>query len=792
MKHRIHRSQTHRALLLIVLSTLLTAPLISALAQDGIGININGHTIEADPAPVMQKGSVFIPLRGVLESLGAKVVYDPATSRIDITQAGQPYSMRVGQDYALAGARVVTLPSAPVSIGSRAFVPLRALAELFGYKVQWLASTKTVVISSKEEGGVALATADHKAALALAGRFGVGINFHDAAPDEVAPLLDAAKNAGATLIKFRFDWNALEPEQGGAFQWPLYDRVVREARERGLTCVGVLGNTPHWATRLPNSTSPIEWRNTVPLASAFPAWENYVRRVVGRYKNDVHAWQIWENPATYNFRGGEAKDYRVLVRRAVDSARASDSKAILFATEPGGVNIGFVEDLARNGVLPHVNGVVLFPTSQWQPGVPAQPEEALLPMASLQKNPATKGEEYWVSGLSRLSLETPDLQAGRAELIFRSKDFALRGKLASAFTPVAQADYLVRSMTLSLASGADKIFWANLRDEAEYDLVDPVNSLYGGGLLHHDMTPRPAYQAYSLLSRLLAGRHYAGALAIGPRALVLVFADAKNEEAVGVTWASSEVGQQKLVLNPERNPEVPESIFVQTRADAKLLDALGKEINGAAGAFDLATRPLWITQLNYKILAELREKSNATDPLVLNTGEKPDYSATGLRAVFAPNDAGVEQGLAWRKYLGFRGAATDFRTFADKTGLLTTYSRDIYNPAAGQPYIYLDVANEYLYNENGVPVKVTVEVKRNPVIEGVFAPQAGFNLQYDSPKGFKSTPWQNLEGGEGWATYTYTIPDAAFSNRDGYDLLINTWGSRQDLVFRSITLRKGE
>lgn len=787
MKHRFHCS-----LSAIVQSTLLVILALPAFAQNDIGININGRTIDADPAPVMQKGSVFVPLRGVLESLGAKVTYDPATSRIDIVQAGQAYSMRVGQDYALAGARVVTLPAAPVSIGRRAFVPLRALAELFGYQVQWLASTKTVVIASKEEGGVALATADHKAALALAGRFGVGINFHDAAPNEVGPLLDAAKNAGATLIKFRFDWNALEPEQGGVFQWTLYDRVVREARERGLTCVGVLGNTPRWATRLPHSKSAIEWRNTVPLASAFPAWENYVRRVIGRYKNDVHAWQIWENPATYNFRGGEAKDYRVLVRRAVDAARASDAKAILYAAEPGGVNIGFVEDLARNGVLPLVNGVVLFPTSQWQPGVPAQPEEALLPMATLQKSAATKGEGYWIGGLSRLSLETLDLQAGRAENIFRSKDFALRGKLANTFTPVAQADYLVRSMTLSLASGADKVFWANLRDESEYDLVDPVNSLYGGGLLRRDMTLRPAYSAYALLSRLLAGRHYVGALSNGPRALVLVFADAKNEEAVGVTWAVPEAAEQKLVLNPERNPEVPESVFVNTRADAKLLDAIGTEVNGAAGAFALATRPLWITQLNYKVLSELREKANANAPLLVNTGEKPDYSTSGLRAVFAPGDAGAEQGLAWRKYLGFRGAATAFRTFDDKTGLQTTYSRDIYNPAAGQPYIYLDVANDYLYNERGVSVKVTVEVKRNPVIGGVFAPQAGFNLQYDSLTGFKTTPWQNMEGGEGWATFTYTIPDAAFSNRDGYDLLVNTWGSRQDLVFRSITLRKGE
>jgi hypothetical protein len=36
------------------------------------------------------------------------------------------------------------------------------------------------------------------------------------------------------------------------------------------------------------------------------------------------------------------------------------------------------------------------------------------------------------------------------------------------------------------------------------------------------------------------------------------------------------------------------------------------------------------------------------------------------------------------------------------------------------------------------------------------------------------------------------IPDASFANRDGFDLLINTWGSKQDLIFRSVTLQKSD
>jgi hypothetical protein len=793
MKHRPHlrRQNCLPALSLCVLglSALLAAPPAPAQSSP-VTININGHTIEADPPPILQKGSVFVPLRGVLEALGAKVTYNAASSRIDIAQSGKSYALRTGQGFATADSKVVPLSAAPLLVEGRAFVPLRSLAELFGFRVQWLPSTRTVAIGDSSSAPV-LATSDHQAALASAGHFGIGIDFQDAAPADAEQLLNAARAAGATLVKFRFDWSTLEPKKGAAFQWPFYDRIVRGARQRGLTVIGVLGNSPHWATRLPNSKDALEWRNSAPLAKELPAWDNYVRRVVGRYKNDVQAWQVWENPATYNFRAGEARDYRIVTRRAIEMARQSDPKAVVLAAEPGGVNLGFVGELQRNGLMPSLSGVALYPVSQWQPGVTAQPEETLLPVATLMQDPKVRSEEYWIGGLSRLCLELPDLQGEKAETVFRSKDHAVRAQLAERFTPQAQADYLVRAMTLALASGVDKIFWGSLRDEPKYDLVDPVNSLYGGGLLHLDMTPRPSYEAYSQLARLLAGKRYLGALAMGPRALALVFEDAQSGEGSAVVWALSGAGEMQLVLNPERDPGVPNSLYIATRADSKLLDATGTEVGGSAGSFALTTRPLWITQLSYKTVQALHDKAQGAPPLRLVSNQTAEFP-TGLRAVFAPGAAGVEEGLAWRKYMGFRGAAEEFENAGDESGLKTTVSRDIYNPAAGRPYIYLDVANDYLYFAHGVPVRVTVELKRPPRAEGTFAPQAGFNIQYDSPTGFKSTPWQTVEGGDGWATYTFEIPDASFANRDGYDLLINTWGSRQDLVFRSLTLSRVE
>lgn len=760
-----------------------------SLKQEGeIGININGRNVDANPAPILKSGSVFVPLRGVLENLGAKVTYDAATSRIDILQNGKRYSLKVGQTAVAVEDSAATLSSAPFLSGGRAFVPLRALAELFGYKVEWIGAAQVVSIVDPASASTPGLTADHQARLKNAGRFGVAIDFFDANPEDVEPLLDAAKKSGATMIKFRFDWNALEPKQGGAFQWPIFDRVVAGARQRNLTIIGILGNTTKWATIYPRSENPNEWRNSPPKTALLPAWDNYVRRVVGRYRNDVQAWQIWENPATQNFRS-VAKDYRIVARHAVDSARGADPKAILFAGEPGGVNLGFIEELRRNGLLPHLNGVAVYPASQWQPGVEAGAEEMVPQLNALYKNPQNQNKQYWVNGLSRLSLEPNDWKAPAADDIFNTKDVELRKKLTQEFTPAAQADYLVRATTLALAAGTEKIFWGDLRDDSNYDVVNPVNSFYGGGLLKRDGTQRPSFAAFSNLTKQLDGKNFLGAIASGPRAIVLVFGN--DKDALAVAWAPPRQNEQtKLTFDSAIDPGLPGAIHLVTNDNSQLLDSTGKRIGENNGELVLSERPVWITSLSFRVIQDLRDAFKNKPLQEISSRETVAAGQQVLRAVFAPGADGVEDGLYWRKYLGFRGAANEFAMADGSRGLKTTFSRDVMNPAAGQPSIYLDIANNFLFFAPGTPVRVTVEVKRPIANEGAFAPKGGFNLMYDSPTGFKSTPWNVVEGGEGWATFVIDIPDASFANRDGFDLLVNSWGSRQDLIFRSLTLER--
>jgi len=743
-----------------------------------ISIQINGQAAAVDPPAKLEKGAVLVPLRGVLEKLHAIVTYNAAKQQIIVQQGGRTLLLGINLPTATLNQIEIPLSAAPKAEDGRTYVPLRSLAELFGYQVQWQGASKTVLISS-------VPAINHLAALNRLGHFGVTINpINLIGGSDTDALLDATQKSGASFIKIRFDWAKLQPAKGSDFSWSVFDQLVRGAANRGMGVVGVLGDSTQWASIYPDSPDVEQWRSAPPAEKYFPAWDNYVRRVVGRYHNDVHAWQVWEYPASYNFRSGAA-DYQNIVRRGSVMASLVDPNAVVFAGEPGGVSLGFLHDLKSNGINSVTSGIMLHPVSQWQPGVLAQPSAFLLPYSSLRDN---KSEMYWADALSYpvLSENSP------LKTIFYTKDAELLSRLKSTFTPQAQANYLIETNTLALAAGIEKTDWGALRDEYSYSKVDPINPDTNSGLLNSDLQPRASYAAFTLLNKLLGKAKYIGALAKGPNAVVLVFSDGTQNTAVAWALNDSKTLLKYEVSGPTHDVnDVSDNdvINLVTTAESQILSATGQAMSGTSDVVQLDKNPVWITNVDASFVAHLQSMpQKPLNDLVHKAAVDFDK---GVSADFTQKHE-AENGIYWKKYANFRGEAQSV-DYDGIGGLATTISRDIYNPAAGNPSIYLDVDDAYLYDEPGVPVQLTVEVFKPPVTgTDPFRAKGGFNIQYDSPQGFLFTPWQEVEQGDGTVTYKVDIPRAAFTNRDGYDMIINTWGSKQDLIFKSIKLQRIE
>jgi hypothetical protein len=127
--------------------TLLASP--PALAD--IGITINGNPVNVYPAPIMQNGRVFVPMRSVFENLGASVVY--SNGQIDATNGSAAISLTIGSTQATVNGSPVTIDVAPFVVGERTYVPLRFISQALGASVYWDDQDQIVQIATSEQGG---------------------------------------------------------------------------------------------------------------------------------------------------------------------------------------------------------------------------------------------------------------------------------------------------------------------------------------------------------------------------------------------------------------------------------------------------------------------------------------------------------------------------------------------------------------------------------------------------------------------------------------------------------------
>lgn len=161
-----------KTFLLFMLSFIMFGIFSPVQASENIKIRVNNKFVSTDVAPFIQNGRTMVPIRVISESLGYDVDWDQATQSIFITSEDKdgfalsvimlaigeyqcvwfdPNSVNkasllyqtgyINEDemfYAgIENAELVDLDSPPVIVNNRTFVPLRAIAELFGYNVSW-------------------------------------------------------------------------------------------------------------------------------------------------------------------------------------------------------------------------------------------------------------------------------------------------------------------------------------------------------------------------------------------------------------------------------------------------------------------------------------------------------------------------------------------------------------------------------------------------------------------------------------------------------------------------------
>jgi hypothetical protein len=281
-----------------------------------------------------------------------------------------------------------------------------------------------------------------------------GINTHLPPPAH----LDRVAAAGIAWIRVDFNMDQLQPAPG-QYNWALTDQVVQDARARGLHLYPTLAYAPPWA----NGGGG---RNVPPDPEA---WYGFVATVVLRYRDRIRHWGMWNEPNLKGFWSGSVAQY------------------VNGVLEPGALA---VREYAPEGL---VCGPDLAMERDWASWL-----RTILSRGGHRLDVVTQ-HSYQASGREvlrrmggtgwRWPWQDPTVREIMAETGAAGKPLWLTetGWNTADVSEDQQASYIDQVLEGFPSYGIGKVFVYQLADEAH-----PV----WYGVLHQDLTPKPAYLVY--------------------------------------------------------------------------------------------------------------------------------------------------------------------------------------------------------------------------------------------------------------------------------------------------------
>ena len=113
-------------------------------------MKVNGVQKEIDPGrdtvPMIYNDRTLIPIRAVFEAMGGSVGYYDKEQKITLKIAEKTLEMWVNKTSLKLNGNTKSMDVAPMVFNGRTMVPVRFVAENFGYEVQWKENEQKIII----------------------------------------------------------------------------------------------------------------------------------------------------------------------------------------------------------------------------------------------------------------------------------------------------------------------------------------------------------------------------------------------------------------------------------------------------------------------------------------------------------------------------------------------------------------------------------------------------------------------------------------------------------------------
>ena len=300
--------------------------------------------------------------------------------------------------------------------------------------------------------------------------FGMGIYLGQRWPSsEMEKPAAMARSMGIKWMRDEFNWGHVEPEKG-KWNFERFDASVETATRNGISIFGLLCYWAPWAK--PHTEEGIR------------DYCSYVRRVVGRYKDRVKHWEIWNEPNIF-FWTGTIEQYAELLKAAYDAVKEADPEAKVIGCCTAGTDLNFIEKVFQLGGFDKMDILSIHPYRY--PHTPEESDyigELKRADALVRKYGAPK--EIWVT---EIGWPTHVGANGSSEK--------------------KQAAMIVRTYIQGIASGVmQKTFWYNYRNDG----LDVNYNEHNFGIIRRDHGPKPACVAFGTMTRCLEGKRFVRAL----------------------------------------------------------------------------------------------------------------------------------------------------------------------------------------------------------------------------------------------------------------------------------------
>lgn len=281
----------------------------------------------------------------------------------------------------------------------------------------------------------------------------IGINCHIPKPED----LDLIKDAQIGWIRVDLVWNVVEPKPK-QYRWDMVDRLVKNAEERNIDILAILGYCPEWASQNGNIHNP---------PRSVEEWQEYVKTIVSRYKGRINYWTLWNEPnSKTSFRGTLDQFIEDVFLPGIQAVKEANPNAKIVGPDLAHLkgakwNIWLEEILKRAG---KEIDVISHHCYKSKPKKVKRNLEGMVPpwdppaVRKILEKTGCLGKPFWLT-----------------EVGFRSNKVGT----------LKQSEYLINFLKMNeKMEWIDKVFIYELRDSP----LEP-----GYGIVNNDRTPKQAY-----------------------------------------------------------------------------------------------------------------------------------------------------------------------------------------------------------------------------------------------------------------------------------------------------------